>query len=204
MFVVRTLVLTSNSEPLLMKLPVYRRKKKLTLLLVGFILALFLTIPVRLAIAYYQNPLPQAMLTLGGGADREEFTALLAQFYPDTKIWVSSGTSADQARVIFRTAGIADSRVHLDYRAKDTVTNFTTLVDDFQQQQIQHLFLITSKFHMPRAKAIATLVLGSRGIAFTSITVPSPATKSESTSLIFRDFARSLLWIITGYTGSEF
>lgn len=181
-----------------------RFQKQLMLLLVGFTLALLLTIPVRLAIAYYQTPLPQAILTLGGGADREEFTALFARFYPDTKIWVSSGTTPDQARVIFRTAGIADSRVHLDYRAKDTVTNFTTLVDDFQQQQIQHLFVITSKFHMPRAKAIATLVLGSRGIAFTSVSVLSPAAKPEPTSLILRDIARSILWLITGNTGSEF
>lgn len=167
-------------------------------------LVLLLTIPVRLAIAYYQNPQPQAILTLGGGANREEFTALFAKFYPDIKIWVSSGILPHEARAIFHAAGIMDDRFHLDYRAKDTVTNFTTLVEVFQQQQIQHIFLITSKFHMPRAKAIATLVLGSRGIAFTPVSVPSQATELESTDRILRDIARSLLWIITGYTGTEF
>ncbi|BAB78258.1 all7174 (plasmid) [Nostoc sp. PCC 7120 = FACHB-418] len=160
----------------------YRIKTILMLWLVGLLLVLGLTIPVRLAIANHQAPQPQAILTLGGGADKEEFTALFAQFYPDIKIWVSSGIEPQQARAIFHAAGITDSQFHLDYRATDTVTNFTSLVEDFQQQHIKHIFLITSKFHMPRAKAIATLVLGSRGISFTSISVPSRATRAESTS----------------------
>ena len=73
----------------------------------------------------------------------------------------------------FQVVGIAKSRLHIDIHAKDTVTNFTSVVGDFKQRQLQHLFLITSDFHMPRAKAIATFVLGSQGIAFTSISVPS-------------------------------
>ncbi|MBD2345492.1 YdcF family protein [Anabaena subtropica] len=186
-----------------MKLPPYRLKK-IWMLLAGFILAFLLTIPVKLAIAYYQTPLPQAILTLGGGSSREEFTAFFAQYYPDMKIWVSSGTPPHKAREIFRAAGIADHRLHLDYSATDTVTNFTTLVDIFQQQQIQHIFLITSDFHMPRAKAIATIVLGSRGIAFTPVSIASKKTELESILRIVRDIVRSLLWIVTGYTGTEF
>ncbi|MGJ5627872.1 YdcF family protein [Nostoc sp. CALU 1950] len=160
-------------------------------------------IPVRLAIAYHQAPQPQAILVLGGDGNREEFTAQFAEFYPALKIWVSSGTVPKKARAIFQAAGIADKRVYLDYRATDTVTNFTTLVKVFQQQQIQHLFLITSDFHMPRAKAIATLVLGSQGIAFTPIAVPSNQNQ-ESIFHILRDIARSLLWIVTGHTGASF
>lgn len=187
-----------------MKLPIYRLRRKLMWLLVGLILALLLTIPVRLAIAYYQTPQPQAILTLGGGANRQEFTALFAKFYPGIKIWVSSGLPPREARAIFQAEGITDDRFHLDYRAKDTVTNFTTLVEVFQQQRIQHIFLITSKFHLPRARAIATLVLGSRGIAFTPVSVPSEASELEPIDIIIRDIVRSLFWIITGYTGVEF
>nr|WP_242051353.1 YdcF family protein [Nostoc spongiaeforme] len=187
-----------------MKLLIYRLRKKWMLLLAGLILALLLTIPVRLAIAYYQTPQPQAILTLGGGANRQEFTASFAQFYPGLKIWVSSGLPPREAKAIFHTAGISDQRFHLDYRATDTVTNFTTLVEVFQQQQIHHIFLITSQLHMPRAKAIATVVLGSRGIAFTPVSVPSQLTELEPIDLILRDVVRSLLWLITGYTGSEF
>jgi hypothetical protein len=51
----------------------------------AFILMLLCIIPVRLAIAYYQHPNPQAILTLGGGSDREKFTAQFAQAHPSLK-----------------------------------------------------------------------------------------------------------------------
>ncbi|HEY9706719.1 MAG TPA: YdcF family protein, partial [Oculatellaceae cyanobacterium] len=107
------------------------------------------------------------------------------------------------ALAIFRAAGISDARVHLDYRALDTVTNFTTLVADFNSRNIQHLYLITSDFHMPRAKAIATIVLGSQGIAFTPVSIPSNE-PAESKLRILRDTGRALLWMIVGRTGASF
>jgi uncharacterized SAM-binding protein YcdF (DUF218 family) len=99
-------------------------------------------------------------------------------------------------------AGIPEERVHLDRRAVDTVTNFTSLVEAFKQEQIQHVYLITSSFHMRRAKAIATLVFGSQGIAFTSVSVPSKQ-PPETWVHTVRDVARSLLWIFTGRTGAS-
>ncbi|HAJ63161.1 MAG TPA: hypothetical protein DCP31_31285, partial [Cyanobacteria bacterium UBA8543] len=119
----------------------------LMLLLLSFI-------PVRLAIAYDRTPHPQAILTLGGGVERETFTAQCATTNPSLEIWVSSGLPREKAIAIFKAAGISDARVRLDYRALDTVTNFTTLVADFKSRNIEHLYLITSDFHMPRAKAI--------------------------------------------------
>lgn len=173
--------------------------------LVSFTLILLVlsSIPVQLAIAYYQSPLPQAILTLGGPPDREEFTAQFAKRYPSLEIWVSSGIPPQQAQEIFRVAGIPATRVHLDRRALDTVTNFTTLVDDFKKRQIQHLYLITSDFHMRRAKAIATFVLGSRGVAFTPIAIPT-TTPTEAWDRILRDIGRALLWIFTSRTGASF
>jgi uncharacterized SAM-binding protein YcdF (DUF218 family) len=178
----------------------HRLKKYGILIIVTLILAIFSFIPIRIAIASFLAPYPQAFLTLGGGSTREEFTAEIAKYYPNLDIWVSSGTSSKYARATFQAAGIANSRLHLDYRATDTVTNFTTLVADFQKQGIQHIYLITSDFHMPRAKTIATLVLGSQGITFTPLSVPSTEPK-ESMFRIVRDGGRSLLWIISGRTG---
>ncbi|AFZ27947.1 hypothetical protein Cylst_5972 [Cylindrospermum stagnale PCC 7417] len=171
--------------------------------LAGFILILVLVIPIRLAIASYQAPQPQAILTLGGGSDREEFTAEFAKKYPCLGIWVSSGSVPTVVRDIFQAANISSDRFRLDYRAVDTVTNFTTLVPDFQQRRIQHVYLITSNFHMPRAKAIATIVLGSQGITFTPVSVPSSYPK-ESILRILRDSGRSLLWVFTGRTGASY
>ena len=104
------------------------------LMISTLILLLLSFIPVRFAIAYYQSPSPQAILTLGGGGDREPFTAHFAKNYPDLQIWVSSGQAPDKARVIFRSVGIPDTQVHFDRRAVDTVTNFTSSGGDKRPQ----------------------------------------------------------------------
>ncbi|MEM7725290.1 MAG: YdcF family protein [Cyanobacteria bacterium P01_A01_bin.45] len=159
-------------------------------------------IPLRLAMAYNQAPQPEAILTLGGSEKREKFTAEFARLHQNLDIWVSTGIPSDEASSIFEKANISENRLHLDYRATDTVTNFTTLVQDFRQRGIHHLFLITSDFHITRAKAIATIVLGSQGIIFTPISIPSEK-PTESVFRILRDMGRSLFWIFTGHTGSS-
>lgn len=159
-------------------------------------------IPIRLAIAAYQVPQPQAILVLGGRSAREEFTAEFAALHPELEIWISSGMRPNEARNLFYVSGIPEAQLHLDYRAVDTVTNFTTLVKDLNQQHIQHIYLITSDYHMPRAVAIATVVLGSHGITFTPIAVPS-SRPPESTFRIVRDVGRSMFWLITGQTGAS-
>ena len=179
-----------------------KRIRLLGLASAACLLVLLSAIPVRLLIAHIQAPQPQAILTLGSWSDREYFTAQFATAHPDLEIWVSTGTPPENARAIFRAFNIPDSRVHLDRRAVDTVTNFTTLVADFKQRRIQHLYLITSDYHMMRAKAIATIILGSAGIAFTSVAVPSD-TPPESWLRILRDIGRAILWIFTGRTGAS-
>ena len=183
----------------------YKRKKHrfLYLAITAFILVLLSVIPMRLAIATTLAPSPQAILILGAGSDREEFTAQFAKMYPSLEIWISSGTTPDNAYKIFQAVGIPKTRLHLDNRAVDTVTNFTSLVGDFNKRNFHHLFLITSNFHMPRAKAIAIFVLGSQGIAFTPVSVPSDK-PPETQIRILRDSARAMLWVFTGYTGASF
>lgn len=169
---------------------------------VSLTLFLLSLIPIRLAIAYYQTPSPQAILILGGPSNREKFTAQFAEAHPHLDIWLSTGIPPSQAKPLFQAAGIPNRYIHLDYRATDTVTNFTTLVSDFKQRRIRHLYLITSEFHMPRATAIASVVLGSQGIAFTPVTVPSDQPQ-ETPLRILRDIGRSLLWLTTGCTGAR-
>ncbi|WP_414588630.1 YdcF family protein [Scytonema sp. PCC 10023] len=156
----------------------------------------------RLTVAYHQAPRPQAILMLGGSPVRPKFTAQFAHKYPSLDIWVSSGLPPEQVRPIFQEANISEKRIHLDYEAVDTVTNFTTLVDDFKRLEIRHLYLITSDFHMPRAKAIAAIVLGSQGIAFTPVTIPTERS-SEPWLFILLDSGRALFWLLTGCTGAS-
>ncbi|MEL6780597.1 MAG: YdcF family protein, partial [Cyanobacteria bacterium J06597_16] len=174
------------------------------LLGLGIAIALyFTTLPIKLAIAQMRTPQPQAILTLGGGKDREVVAANLAAQNPELAVWVSSGSSYQASREVFKAANIDFSKVHLDYEAVDTVTNFTTLVEQLQQQNIEHVYLLTSDFHMRRAKAIAFVVLGSRGIAYTPYQVASQQ-QPESTMSIVRDVSRAVLWLATGKTGAHF
>ncbi|OWY66424.1 hypothetical protein B7486_36825 [cyanobacterium TDX16] len=156
-------------------------------------------IPLQLTIALYQTPLPQAIIALGGDPMRETFAADFALQHPPLEIWISSP--------YLKAFDLADpnasaSRIHVDYRAVDTVTNFTSLVADFKQRNFQHVYLITSDFHMARAKAIAFFVFGSQGIAVTPISVSSNK-PPESWFHICRDVCRTWLWIFTGRTGAS-
>ena len=163
-------------------------------------------IPLRLAIARQQNPHPQAILMLSGDSSRAKFTREMAQELPDLPIWVSVGDPE-----IRRILGDLDSqklqggdRIQYDNGATDTVTNFTTMVAPLQQNNIRHVYLVTSDYHMRRSQAIATIVFGSQGIAFTPVPVPSQRYRREARPRIARDIGRSVLWLVTGRTGASY
>lgn len=171
--------------------------------LTATVILTFGLISVRLAIARHRYPDPQIFLVLGGSQDRERFTAQLAQAYPSLDIWVSSRQPPEQIYTAFTQEYIPKTRVLIDSRAADTVTNFTSLVQDLKTQNIRHIYLITSDYHMPRSEAIAFVVLGSYGIAYTPVSVPS-AQPQEPWFKTVRDVGRSVLWVVTGRTGRRF
>jgi uncharacterized SAM-binding protein YcdF (DUF218 family) len=143
---------------------------------------------------------PQAVLVLGGAAEREKFAATFAQSHPDLPIWISSGAPRDYSEWVFAEAGIDLDRLHLDYRAVDTLTNFTTLADDLRAQGITKVYLITSDYHMRRSRLIGEIILGSRGIDFQPVEIPSNL-PPEDFAKAARDSGRALFWLVTGYTG---
>lgn len=144
---------------------------------------------------------PEALLVLGGHEERERFAAKLARQHPKLPIWISSGSPQEYAQRIFANAGVDRDRLYFDYRASDTVTNFTTLVDELEERGIDSVYLITSENHMQRAKIIGEIVFGSRGINFQPISVPSK-NPPEPVEKCWRDGARAVFWLITGHTGS--
>ncbi|MBW4466563.1 MAG: YdcF family protein [Pegethrix bostrychoides GSE-TBD4-15B] len=145
---------------------------------------------------------PQAVLVLGGATEREQFAAEFAKQHPELPVWVSSGSNPEYAEWLFNESGIAPDRIHLDYQAVDTVTNFTSLADYFKTRDIRSVYLITSDYHMRRAQVIGEIVLGSRGIDFQAVSVPS-GKSPEPLNKVVRDAARSVLWVMTGETGSQ-
>jgi uncharacterized SAM-binding protein YcdF (DUF218 family) len=162
-------------------------------------------IPIRLAIARYQMPRPQAIFVLGGSFSRIKFTAQFFHSYPHLDIWVSDyDKNFGSNSRIFKRAGVPKQQIHYDFCATDTVTNFTCLVNKFKEKNLKHLYLVTSDYHMNRAMAIAITVLGSRGITVTPVSVPSANPKPESPLQFFRDSIRSIVWILTGRTGASF
>ena len=186
------------------KLQINKLRQRLSpsLLIFGLISSFFLSIPAKSIIARISQPEAQGILILGGGRDREIYAAHFAKDHPELPVWLSTGSSYERAKQNFQNADLDLQRVYLDYRAVDTVTNFTTLVDDFESQNIKHVYLLTSDFHLPRATAIASIVLGSRGITFTTIGVPA-VKKNEPRIKILRDSLRGLVWILTGKTGAS-
>ncbi|MBD2182824.1 YdcF family protein [Aerosakkonema funiforme] len=171
-----------------------------------------LTVPIVLWFGYKQvrslEP-PQAVLMLGGSTpalERERFTAKFASQHPNLHIWISSGGPGsynNYVKKVFVKAGVDLNRLHLDEQAVDTVTNFTTLVDELKARGVNSVYLITSDYHMRRAQVVAEIVLGSRGIVFKPVPVPSGETP-EPIEKSIRDGARAILWVATGNTGSSF
>ena len=145
---------------------------------------------------------PEAIFVLGGHEERERFAAQLAQQHHHLHIWVSSGSPQGYVENIFAKVGVGRDRLHLDYQAKDTVTNFTTLVDQLQGEGIDSVYLITSANHMGRARVIGEVVFGSRGIILKPLKVASQA-PPESLEKCLRDGARAILWLVTGNTGES-
>ncbi|MBD2343492.1 YdcF family protein [Anabaena subtropica] len=182
-------------------------KGKLKLLRWILAIALIFTsiIPVRIAIAFQQAPVPQAIFVLGGAAERMRFAAQFWQYRQNLDIWVSDfAWNLDANRQIFLQYGVPEAKLHLDGRATDTVTNFTTLAGDFADQRLQHIYLITSDYHIRRAQAIATIVLGGQGTVVTPVAVASQNQPSESWVRVLRDGGRSFLWIATGRSAARF
>ncbi|MEI6063869.1 MAG: YdcF family protein [Pseudanabaena sp. ELA748] len=140
---------------------------------------------------------PQAILVLGGSPAREKFAAQFALQHPKLPIFVTSGSPEEYAKYVFDQAGVSRDRIHLDYQAVDTVTNFTVMVTELQKRKITDVYVITSDFHMPRAIVIGKIILGSRGIEMHPVTIPSTI-EPESQTKVLRDGLRSVFWLVTG------
>lgn len=145
---------------------------------------------------------PEAIFVLGGDEAREHFAAELATEHPELPVWISGGAPESYTYPVFEQAGVERDRVILDYRAVDTVTNFTTLVDELKQRDIDNVYLVTSDSHMLRARVIGEIVFGSRGITVRAISVPSDH-DPEPVGKSLRDGTRAMFWLLTGHTGDD-
>ncbi len=144
-------------------------------------------------------PPPQMILVLGGDTQREIVAARLAHA-DGLPVIVSGGSNPEYAHWLFQEReGLAPDQVRLDYRARDTLSNFTSLVDDLRRARIRHALLVTSSDHMNRALLVGRIVAGSRGIQLTPVPVPcGQLCVVEGRRKVWGDGARALLWVISG------
>ena len=138
------------------------------------------------------------ILVLGGDVERERVAAELAE-RDGLPVLVSGGSNPEYAHWLFGRRGLDQGRVQLDYRATDTLTNFTSIVDELRRAKVRHVLLVTSSDHMPRAMLVGRLVAGSRGIGLTPVEVPCGARcMPEGWRKVWGDGARAALWVVTG------
>lgn len=143
-------------------------------------------------------PAPQLILVLGGDVERERVAGALAK-RDGLPVLVSGGSNPEYATWQFGRQGLDAGRVQLDYRATDTLSNFTSVVDELKRAKVRHVLLVTSRDHMARALRVGRIVAGSRGIALTPVEVPcGNRCMPEGERKVWGDTARAALWVLTG------
>jgi uncharacterized SAM-binding protein YcdF (DUF218 family) len=97
---------------------------------------------------------------LNESAERMTEAATLARRYPDAKVLFTGGSveilseptvEADAAGIVLRDLGIADDRLILERKARNTAENATLAKELADPKPGQRWLLITSAWHMPRA-----------------------------------------------------
>lgn len=144
-------------------------------------------------------PPAQMILVLGGDVARERAAAALAA-RRGLPVVVSGGSNPEYAHWLFeQRQGLPSHQVQLDYRARDTLSNFTSLADDLRQARIRHALLVTSSDHMDRALLVGRIVAGSRGIHLTPVPVScADRCQPEGRRKVWGDGLRAAVWVLSG------
>tara|TARA_Y100001968_G_C19377023_1_gene728211 strand:- start:495 stop:1064 length:570 start_codon:yes stop_codon:yes gene_type:complete len=141
---------------------------------------------------------PELIVVLGGDIRREKAGIRISKEI-GIPLLISGGSNREYAEWLIQKEGLAAHQVKLDYRAKDTLSNFTSIVDDLSNQEISHILMITSEEHFQRASIIGNIIIGSRGIKLTSLSLDCHVEcKKESYQKQLLDSIRALAWISTG------
>eukprot|EP01059_Diplonema_ambulator_P006954 TRINITY_DN16522_c0_g1_i1.p1 TRINITY_DN16522_c0_g1~~TRINITY_DN16522_c0_g1_i1.p1 ORF type:complete len:197 (+),score=26.39 TRINITY_DN16522_c0_g1_i1:36-626(+) len=142
---------------------------------------------------------PAAVLVLGGDAERDVAGVELVK---GTRLHLY--ISSPQEDAVQRVGALPSGQVTISWEALDTVTNFTTMIPILREHNVQSVYLVTSQYHMRRAKACAWVMLGWYGISYTPYaTPPSGPQHGESLMRVIRDTMRAVVWCLTGIDGSS-
>tara|TARA_Y100001968_G_C19356834_1_gene717646 strand:- start:590 stop:1165 length:576 start_codon:yes stop_codon:yes gene_type:complete len=141
---------------------------------------------------------PELILVLGGDISREKEGIRISKELR-IPLLISGGSNPEYAEWLIKKEGLDRKNVKLDYRAKDTFSNFTSIIDDLINDEVSHLLMITSEEHFHRANLIGKIIIGSRGIKLTSLSLDCLVEcKKESNRKKLLDSIRAISWISTG------
>jgi hypothetical protein len=167
------------------------------LAIAGFLLAIIAIIPIRLALVVQQVPLPQAIVALGQDLQAQHIQALIDD-YPGLEIWIGDGIDP---QMDLEFSNLPMALVHQNF-STDAVDSLTGLVNTFNAENVQHVYLLATEEDMPRVSAIAFLVFGSESIVYTPLLyVPLELGRSPSVAEQVHewgmDLGRSFWWMMT-------
>jgi uncharacterized SAM-binding protein YcdF (DUF218 family) len=138
-----------------------------------------------------------AILVLGGSIEREIYAAELAKQSPQIPILISKGSIEPCVWLVFHQQAAPISNVWLEKCADSTFDNFYYSLPTLSEWGVRKVKLITSESHLPRAKWMAQILLGSHGIwvepdIVHEVGIPGNRESWFKTSI---DVSRSLLWV---------
>ncbi|MEB3229547.1 MAG: ElyC/SanA/YdcF family protein [Leptolyngbyaceae bacterium] len=144
-----------------------------------------------------QQPV-DAILVLGGSIKRELHVAETVAQGNDLPILISQGAKPPCVRIIFDRIAAPLNQVWLETCADSTFDNYRYSLSVLQQWGSHHIQVVTSASHLPRAKWLGRIMLGSHGIWVDMDIVPEKGVPANVENPIKTglDVGRSLLWAI--------
>ncbi|MBD2386193.1 YdcF family protein [Cylindrospermum sp. FACHB-282] len=139
-----------------------------------------------------------AFFVIGGSIQRETYVAQQAKQYPHTPILISRGSEDPCIWLIFQREAAELQKVWLEKCANSTFENFYYGIPILDHWGVRKVKLITSPTHLPRAKWLAQILLGSHGIWVEPDIVQErgiPANREHSLKTVL-DVTRSLFWAV--------
>ncbi|WP_017717797.1 YdcF family protein [Kamptonema formosum] len=139
-----------------------------------------------------------AILVLGGSIKREIYVAELAKQYPQTPVLISQGSQDPCIWLIFQRAKAPPQQVLLEKCARNTFDNYYFSLPILSRWQAHRVKVITSPTHLPRAKWLAQIILGSHGIWVEIDLAPETGIPGNRESPLKTgiDVIRSLIWAV--------
>jgi hypothetical protein len=140
------------------------------------------------------------IIHLGGGIHRLNKAIETYRQHSGAFIIISSEGGTQQCLDKLNAADISSTDYVFDFNAWDTVTNFTATFDYIRKRGTKTLFVVTDKFHMPRAMAIANIVYLFTGVKLIACeSLEGDLNRVETGTLVRSSIVRAALWKFFGY-----